>query len=106
MKMYIKSNKWPDFDKIKEAQRFLSTIDHDKYDLVSSCLREVNKEYGKFDYHGESPVGGRVSSVIRDYKCQAAEDWDDLSVEEADKLFDDIMNALEIVHADDAAAWT
>lgn len=105
MKKYIRSSQWPDFKSITEAQRFLDSVDPDKVQYVSECRREVNKEYGKFDYYGESPVGDRISSIRRDYESAAVEDWDNLSVEEASKLFDDIYNALEIVLGDEAAAW-
>lgn len=105
MKRYIKANKFPDFEKIKEAERFLDSQDRDKIDLVNECRRDILAEYGKYDYQGENPVGPRVSGVLRDYKSIAAEDWEDCTVDEADELFDDIMNALDDWHADDAAAW-
>jgi len=105
MKRYIKANRWPDYEKIRGAQRFLDSQDRDKIDLVNECRRDILGEYSKFDYHGENPIGPRVSGVLRDWKSVAAEDWADLTVEEADELFDKIMDALDVIHADEAAAW-
>lgn len=106
MKIYIKSSKYPDFEQQNAARIFLDSVDREKVDLVSECRQALLEECSKFDYNGESPIGPRVSGVMRDYKSAAAEDWEDCTVEEADELFDNIMNALDVIHADDAAAWT
>lgn len=107
MKIYIKSNKWPDFDKIRGAQAFLNTVDSDKIRLVEECRNTILALYSEpDDFDGEHPIGPRESEVIRDYKCQAAEDWEDCTVEEADRLFDDILSAIDDINADEASAWT
>lgn len=112
MKRYIKSS-YPDVDKVKEAHRFLvDGVDYGKVRLVEECREAIlscySERYGT-DEDGndiDHPISTQESDIIRDYKSIAAEEWVDCSVEEADKLFDKIMQALEVVHADDAASWT
>lgn len=100
---YIKSSgTYPDFKKIAEAQRFLDSQDSDKVELVDDCYYEILDMYA--DYDADTFINNE-SSIMRDYKSEAAETWTELSVDEADALFDKIYEAIEITRADEAAAW-
>lgn len=111
MKMYIKSNKWPDYEKIRGAQEFLNQVATDKIHLVEECrnalldLYAVPADVTEY-YDIDHPIGQRESEILRDYKSIAAEEWDDCTVEEADQLFDDILSAIDDINADEATAWT
>lgn len=103
------SSKYPDFEQKVEAKRFLNSVEPEKVKLVEDCRNELLSAYSEHysaDDDIDHPIGVYESEIIRDYKSAAAEDWEDCTVEEADELFDDIMNALDDWHADDAAAWT
>lgn len=93
---------YPDFTKIRQAQQFLDSQDPEKVELVEDCYYEVLDLYADSDledfFHNEG-------EVMRDYRSEAVEEWTDLSVDEADKLFKQIYKAVETVHADDAAGW-
>ena len=103
MKKYIKSSgTYPDFKKIAEAQRFLDSQDPDKVELVDDCYCTILDMYA--DYDADSFINSE-SSIMRDFKSEAAENWVELSVDEADALFDKIYEAIEITRADEAAAW-
>ena len=104
MKRYIKSSSGSPFDfkKIAEAQKFLDSQDPDKVELVDDCFCEILDMYADSD--ADSFINSE-SSIMRDYKSEAAENWTELSVEESDTLFDKIYRAIEITRADEAAAW-
>lgn len=112
MKIYIKSSKYPDFEQKVSAKTFLDSIEPEKVKLVEKCRDKLLELYAYRDVQDaeypdiETTIGTRESEIIRDYKSEAAEDWEDCTVDEADELFDNIMNALDDWHADDAAAWT
>lgn len=111
MKKYIKSSgNYPDFKKIAEAQRFLDSQDPDKVKLVEECYEAVLDLYAVpgnvVDYYDvDYSIGARESSVINEFAAISAEEWSELSVEEAATLFDKIFEAIEITRADEAAAW-
>lgn len=108
----VKAAKWPNFDNIRDAERFLGTVAPDKIALVEKCRNKLLELYAYRDVQDaeypdiETTIGTGESEIIRDYKSEAAEDWEDCTVEEADELFDDIMRALDDINADEAAAWT
>ncbi len=89
MKIYVKASS----DVLKQAIKFLnSEVDYSYVKLVRECQERI------------SETSDDEEATKRDYKEIAAEEWGELSPEEADKLFDRIYNALEIVQADDEAA--
>lgn len=102
-KSSIKASTYPDVGAIRQAQNFLDSLDLDKVDLVEACRQAIIAEYSKFDYDGESPIGPKLSSIRRDYMSTAAEEWEDVPFDEIDILFEDIMDALDTVNADEAA---
>jgi len=110
MKIYVKSSKYPDFEQKVAAKTFLDSVEPEKVALVKDCRDALLSLYARpqddIDNDIDHPIGTRESEIIRDYKSEAAEEWEDCTVDEADELFDDIMNALDDWHADDAAAWT
>ena len=112
MKIYIKSSKYPDFEQQVEARRFLNSVEPEKVKLVEECRDKLLELYAYRDVQdGEYPdvettIGTRESEILRDYMSIAAEDWEDCTVDEASDLFNDILQALDDLHADDAAAWT
>lgn len=109
MKLYIKSNKWPDYEKIRGAQEFLNQVATDKIHLVEECRNKLLSTYSDPRYLDEDydyAIGPVQSEILRDYKSIAAEDWEDCTVEEADQLFDDILSAIDDINADEATAWT
>lgn len=93
---------YPDFSKISQAQRFLDSQDLDKVELVEDCYDEVLEAYECSDLEDFCP---NTREIMRDYRSIAAEDWDELSVDEADALFLKIYQAIETVRADEAAGW-
>ena len=98
--------KYPNPSEVRQAQQFLDSQDQDKVELVDECRSAVNHEYGRPDRsYGDYPVGSRVSEVMRDFLDIAAEEWEELSIDEVDDLFTKIYDALEIVYADEGAAW-
>lgn len=108
MKRYIKSSQYSpfDFENYIEAKRFLNSVEQDKIDLVEQCRKDLLSIYSDpdaFDY--DKPLGTKESEILRDYKSAAAEDWEDCTVDEADELFDYIMQALDELHKDDAMGW-
>ena len=101
---YLRASNGPfDFRAIREAQEFLDSIDQDKVELVEECRDAILDLYA--DPYEGSPYR-QEQYVIRDYKSTAAEEWLDLDIEDADVLFDGILDALDIIYADEAAAWT
>ena len=103
MKRYVKANKYPDFKTVSQAQQFLDSQDPAKVEFVDDCYGDILDSYADSD---ADDFFNKESEIMRDYKSEAAEDWSDLTVEEADKLFDEIFHAIEVVRADEAAAWT
>ena len=101
MKRYIKSS-YPDFSAIQEAQQFLDSQDPAKVELVEDCYDEVLEAYECSDLEDFCP---HTKEIMRDFRSEAAEEWVELSVDEADKLFNEIYQAIETVRADEAAAW-
>ena len=93
---------YADFHKIRQAQDFLDSQDPDKVELVEDCYDEVLEAYECSDLEDFCP---NTSEIMRDYMSAAAEDWIELSLEEADDLFNKIYEAIEIIRADEGAAW-
>lgn len=92
---------YPDFSRYREAKAYLDAEDPDKVALVESCRKDLLSVYSDDEYGS----GDKISEILRDYKSTAAEDWEDCTVEEADILFDNILDALDTIHEDDSAAW-
>lgn len=107
MKRYIKSNKYPDFENYVAAKTFLNSVEPEKVALVDDCRNALLDLYAvpMDNYDIDNPLGPKESDIIRDFKSEAAEEWEDCDIDEADQLFDDILSALDVIHADDAAAW-
>lgn len=101
MKRYIKASKYSHAE-MQKAQAFLDSQDPAKVEFVDDCYGDILDLYADSD---ADYFFNKESEVMRDYKSEAAEDWRDLTVEEADKLFDKIFHAIEIVRADEAAVW-
>ena len=107
MKIYIKSNKYPDFENYLAAKTFLDSVEPEKVALVKKCRDALLSFYSEPVEDDYIPTpSAKEHEVISDYKSIAAEDWEDCDIDEADQLFDDILSALDDIHADDAAAWT
>lgn len=99
---------YPDsyFSQYREAKDFLDAQDPDKVALVEDCRHDIFEVYNNYNEPSEEDPFSRIESeVIRDYRIEAAEQWEDLTVEDADELFSKIFDALCVIHADDAAAW-
>lgn len=97
---------YPDVSKYSEAKAYLDSEDPDKVALVEDCRKDIFEAYNNYDEPSEGDPFSRIeSNVIRDYRIAAAEQWEDLTVDEADEVFDKIFDALCVIHADDAAAW-
>lgn len=95
---------YPDFSRYSEAKSYLDAEDPDKVALVESCREDLVSAYSNY-VDDEYSLGDKISEILRDYKSTAAEDWEDCTVEEADVLFDNILDALDTIHKDDSAAW-
>ena len=94
------------FSQYREAKEFLDIQDPDKVALIEDCRHDIFEAYDNYSGPEEEVPFSRIESdVIRDYRVEAAEQWEDLTVEEADELFDKIFDALCVIHAEDAAAW-
>ena len=109
MKRYIKADRFPDYEKIRGAQAFLNTVDSDKIRLVEECRNKLLSTYSDpryLDEDSEYAIGPVQSEILRDYKCIAAEEWEDCTVEKANQLFDDILSAIDDINVDEASAWT
>ena len=97
---------YPDFSGYSEAIAYLNAQDPSKVALVEDCRRDIFDAYNNYNEAVEEIPFSRIeSSVIRDYRSIAAEQWEDLAMEEVDEVFDKIFDALCIIHADDAASW-
>ena len=98
---------YPDFSRYREAKACLDAEDPDKVALVESCRKDLLSVYSDYSDYSDDEYGSgtKISEILRDYKSAAAEDWDDCTVEEADILFDNILDALDVIHKDDSAAW-
>ena len=94
--------KYPNPSEVRQAQQFLDSQDPEKVGLVEDCYDEVLEAYECSDLDDFCPNTGEI---MRDYRSAAAEDWIELSVDEADKLFNKIYKAIETVRADEDAAW-
>lgn len=97
------SASYPDFSRYREAKANLDAEDPDKVALVEDCRKDLLKVYSDYS-DDEYGSGTKISEILRDYKSTAAEEWEDCTVEEADILFDNILDALDVIHADDSAA--
>lgn len=100
------SASYPDdyFSQYREAKEFLDTQNPDKVALVEDCRKDLLTVYSDYT-DDEYSSGTKIYEILRDYKSTAAEEWEDCTVEEVDILFDNILDALDIIHKDDAAAW-
>lgn len=65
-----------------------------KFDLVRNCYEDVIHDLNETQ-NGSEPEMPHTSEIIRDWKCSAAEEWDDLTVEQVDKLFDEIYKIVD-----------
>ena len=70
--------------------------------LVESCYKEVVEEVSNSVLE-DRPA--RVSEIIRDWKCCAAEEWEHLSVEDADREFDRLYAEIEYEHRHEAMIY-
>ena len=86
----------------KIALDTLKTLDPSKIALVARCREQMLSVYSE-EVAEESFQ--KIHNVKRDFMCQAAEDWDDLSVEQADDMFEEILTLLDIIHLADAMAY-
>lgn len=55
--------------------------------LVRDCYKDVIEDLNETQM-GCEPEMPHTSEIIRDWKCCAAEEWDDMTVEEASAEFD------------------
>lgn len=56
-----------------------------RIELVRACYADVLKEISDALIENRS---FKTSEIIRDWKCCAAEEWEDLTIEEVDAEFD------------------
>lgn len=100
------SASYPDsyFSQYREAKDFLDAQDPDKVALIEDCRHDIFDAYDNYNVADEEAPFSRIESdVIRDYRSIAAEQWEDLPMEEVDEVFDKIFDALCVIHANDAA---
>jgi len=86
---------------IQKAQVFLDSQDSEKVEFVEDVYSDI------LDLFADSIPEDFISKekeIMRDARGIAEEDWG-LSAAEADKLFNEIYKAVEIVNADEAASW-
>lgn len=62
-------------------------------EMVTECYEEVLRDLSEMfinELADGEPSAPHTSEIIRDWKCCAAEEWEDLTVDEADKMFDEL----------------
>lgn len=70
--------------------------------FAEECYNAVVREISK-SYIEDRPA--HTSEIIRDWKCCAAEHFDELSVEEVDRKFDELYKQVEQEHLHEALAY-
>lgn len=74
------------------------------YDLVKKCYEDVIEDLNETQ-NGPEPEMPHTSEIIRDWKCQAADEWDWFTVEYANKIFDDIYNVVAKIETEKYIAF-
>lgn len=74
----------------------------EKYELVRECYEEVVADISDSFLDHRRP---NTTEIKYDYLSQAAEDWDDLSLDEVEETFDRIYKELEAEGERQAMAW-
>lgn len=77
---------------------------NEMYELVQDCYNDVMDDVIE-SFEREEPTMPNTSEIIYDYKSQAAEDWDDLTLEEVEETFDRIYKAIDAEATLRAQAW-
>ena len=93
MKGWIKSNGlvFIEFDnKTKTAK----VCEEQVYELVKKCYDDVIEDLNETQNNSE-PETPHTNEIIRDWKCQAVEDWDWFPTEYAEKVFDDVYKIID-----------
>ena len=70
--------------------------------FVEQCYKAVIKEISN-SYIEDRPA--HYSDIIRDWKCSAVEHFEDLSVEEVNRRFDELYKQIEQEHLHEAMAY-
>ena len=68
---------------------------NERMELVRSCYEDVLADLNETQFGVSEPEMPHTSEIIRDYKCEAAEEWEDLTVEEADAEFDRLYKLID-----------
>ena len=66
--------------------------DMTKIELVRACYNDVVKEISDAFIEDRAP---HISDIMRDWKCCAAEEWEDLTVEEVTEEFNRLYKIVE-----------
>jgi hypothetical protein len=80
-------------------------ITREMFNLVNDCYNEVMDDLND-TFEQPEPIMPHSSEIIRDYKSIAAEEWEELTVEEADKIFDKIYRMIDESRLLNAIAWS
>lgn len=73
-------------------------ITKEMFKLVNDCYNEVMDDLND-TFEQPEPIMPHSGEIIRDYKCVAAEEWEELTVEEADEIFDKIYRMINDLRA-------